>query len=236
MEALLLASFTLRHGEKSGLLLDLGCGCGVVGLAVLISAPHLRVCGLDIQQELILSARENAAKLGFSHEYTAACVDLAGAGEAETLPEYFLPGKVGLVAANPPYRLPGQGRLPKSASRKTALFGDRENLRAFIRFAALMLAPSGKFCLVFPFARLDELKNELAAQSLYVADILPVRIREDEAPRWSLLAAAKNMTPQKSQAFSPALTLYTGPKALREISKAALSFCPYLACNAQPRI
>ena len=54
-----------------GRILDLGCGYGVIGLAVAVAAPDATVTGVDVNQRAVLLANENAAALGLGSRYAA---------------------------------------------------------------------------------------------------------------------------------------------------------------------
>jgi 16S rRNA (guanine1207-N2)-methyltransferase len=54
-----------------GRILDLGCGYGVIGLAVAVCVPGAVVTGVDVNERAVLLARENAAALGVSDRFTA---------------------------------------------------------------------------------------------------------------------------------------------------------------------
>ena len=51
--------------------LDLGCGYGVIGLAIAVAVPHARVWGVDVNERAVLLANENAAALGVGDRYRA---------------------------------------------------------------------------------------------------------------------------------------------------------------------
>lgn len=54
-----------------GRILDLGCGYGVIGLAIADHVPAAAVTGVDVNERALLLARENAAKLGLDGRFTA---------------------------------------------------------------------------------------------------------------------------------------------------------------------
>lgn len=54
-----------------GTFLDLGCGYGVIGLALARALPSARVWGVDVNERAVLLAEENAAALGVGGRYTA---------------------------------------------------------------------------------------------------------------------------------------------------------------------
>ena len=55
-----------------GRILDLGCGYGVIGLAVAAAVPAAVVTGVDVNERAVLLANENAAALGLSDRFSAA--------------------------------------------------------------------------------------------------------------------------------------------------------------------
>jgi 16S rRNA G1207 methylase RsmC len=55
----------------AGEVLDLGCGYGVIGLAIARTVPGAHVTGVDVNERAVLLANENAAKLGLDDRFTA---------------------------------------------------------------------------------------------------------------------------------------------------------------------
>lgn len=62
--------------------LDLGCGWGVIGLAVATAVPTARVTAVDVNERALLLTRENAAALGVADRLTAALPDEVPGDEA----------------------------------------------------------------------------------------------------------------------------------------------------------
>lgn len=63
-----------------GTFLDLGCGYGVIGLALAAAVPRSRVWAVDVNERAVLLARENAAALGLGERCTATTPDGVPAG------------------------------------------------------------------------------------------------------------------------------------------------------------
>jgi tRNA1Val (adenine37-N6)-methyltransferase len=235
LDALLLASFLTPAGPGERLL-DLGSGCGVVALGMLCRYPDLEVLALDVQPELVEAARINAARLGFAGGFTALCRDVAA---WQAPPDAFT-----LVLANPPYRQGRRGRLPASPLRRAALFEAEDGLIAFCRAAEQAMGPDGRFGVVFPAVRLDDLLAALEQAGLFPTRLLQVRARPADPPMRVLAEAVKKhagRTPQVCgslrgtqsavPAWQPPLTLYGAPEAAGALTEQALAFCPFLACN-----
>ncbi len=78
--------------------LDLGCGYGVIGLAVAACSPTSTVTGVDVNERAVLLANENAAALGLTDRYAALTPD--GVPGDATYDEIW---------SNPPIRIGKQG-------------------------------------------------------------------------------------------------------------------------------
>ena len=61
--------------EQARSVLDLGCGYGVIGLAVAVAVPGCHVTAVDVNERALLLARENAERLGVADRFTASRPD-----------------------------------------------------------------------------------------------------------------------------------------------------------------
>jgi 16S rRNA (guanine1207-N2)-methyltransferase len=77
-----------------GRVLDLGCGYGVIGLAVAAAVPDAVVTGVDVNERAVLLANENAAALGLADRFRATTA--AGVPPDATFDELW---------SNPPIRI-----------------------------------------------------------------------------------------------------------------------------------
>ena len=62
-----------------GLILDLGCGYGLIGLAAAAAVPGADVTAVDVNERAVLLANENAASLGVADRFRAVTPDAVGA-------------------------------------------------------------------------------------------------------------------------------------------------------------
>ncbi len=74
--------------------LDLGCGYGVIGLAIAVAVPEVQVTAVDVNERALLLASENAERLGVADRFRAVLPE--GVGETETFDEIW---------SNPPIRV-----------------------------------------------------------------------------------------------------------------------------------
>ena len=209
-DALLLSSFALECRPTPGWWVDLGTGCGVVGLAALLYAERLaadsaglaggaakrvfpegaRVCGLDCDPELVEAANANAARLGLA--FQAQVADVRGADwkeQAHVLRKQY--GRTSLVMCNPPWRLVHAGRLPASPVRRRALFGDAETLRDFVSASADILQPEGLLVCLVGAERVADLFVALAGLHYNPVRLRLVHPRPQKPAVFALVAARR---------------------------------------------
>ncbi|KRF18967.1 MFS transporter [Nocardioides sp. Soil797] len=67
--------FRETEPPAQGQVLDLGCGYGVIGLAIAKSVPLANVTGIDVNERAILLANENARALGLGGRFVACTPD-----------------------------------------------------------------------------------------------------------------------------------------------------------------
>jgi 16S rRNA (guanine1207-N2)-methyltransferase len=72
--------FRETRPPAGGTFLDLGCGYGVIGLALAVSVPTSTVWAVDVNERAVRLANENAEALGVTDRYTAVTPDDVPAG------------------------------------------------------------------------------------------------------------------------------------------------------------
>ena len=190
-DALLLAEFAATGSKRPLRGLDLGCGCGVVGLGIMLRMPDARFVGLDINPELVGAAAQNAALLGLAEQYLAVSGDVRDYKSIAEIP----PAAFDLVVANPPYRKPGSGRTSPAAMRNAALFETHGDISDFAALAARALKNTGRFCCVYSAERLPDLCAALAAHKLAPKRLQTVHGRKGQSARLVLLEARRQGRP-----------------------------------------
>lgn len=67
--------FRETEPPRAGRILDLGCGYGVIGLAIAVTVPGARVSAVDVNERAVLLANENARSLGVADRFLATTPD-----------------------------------------------------------------------------------------------------------------------------------------------------------------
>ncbi len=123
--------------------LDLGVGSGAVLLAILAERPAARGLGVDVSEEAIAVARENAANLGLAGRAALMRGDWTAGLDG---------GQFDLVVSNPPYIPTGEIATLAPEVRdhepRLALDGGPDGLDAYRELAPQILrvlAPGGRF-------------------------------------------------------------------------------------------
>ncbi len=224
-DALLLACFIPVTAKAT--LLDLGTGCGVVALGALLRSKKLqRAVGCDKDADMVDAAMENGRRLGQDQRFEPLRLDVRNIRESAAIePESF-----DLVALNPPYRIPGCGRVPDSEQVRQARFETQADLAAFLDAAAYAVRNKGIVCMVHLAERLCDVLGELRRRKLEPKRLLPVHGKAGDTAKLLLVEARKNG--RQGLAMEGGLTLYSGQGAESRLTRQALSFCPFLKCNA----
>lgn len=118
--------FRETEPPAGGTLLDLGCGYGVIGLALATAAPAATVWAVDVNARAVLLANENATALGVADRFRAVLPD-------QVAPEVTFDE----LWSNPPIRVGKQalhellaGWLPRLAPGGRAVMVVGKNLGA----------------------------------------------------------------------------------------------------------
>lgn len=222
LDSLLLACFARPGRGQEGL--DLGCGCGVIGLALLLRQPDLRLTGLDIDRPSVEAAEANAAALHLADRYAPVQGDVA---------VWRTDRVVNFVVANPPYRPLGRGRVSQDEGRAAARFESRGDFARFARCAAVALKTRGRFTFVHLPERLPELLDGLTRAGLAPKRMRLVHSRAGQEARTVLMEAVKAGRPGLH--VEPPLILHSGSGRDTRLTDEAIAFCPFLSCRRGER-
>lgn len=154
-----------------GRVLDVGCGCGLIGL-MMAQRGAREVVMLDIDSEAASEAAENAASSPWSDRVTALCSDFL-------MFESY--GLFDSIVCNPPFfatGLPAPDQRRAAARHELSLPAD-----AFMRRAVGMLAPGGTVCVILPPDRLADWRFAAEMAGLGCMDICELQTKSTAPPR-----------------------------------------------------
>ena len=169
---------------KNARVLDLGSGCGTLGLMLCAKDPSCRVTGWELDPSAHETALQNAARNQISHRLTSFCRDL-------TLSFPEITGQYSVCVSNPPYFTGG----PQSRSHSTARREDSCPIRAVFHTAAQALKFGGDFFVVHRPERLAELCGLGHETDMEAKRLLLLRHRENGPVSLILLHFRKGAKP-----------------------------------------
>ena len=163
-DSMLLADFAKL--PKNARALDLGAGCGTLGILLCAKDPNCRVTGIELDETAHTAALENIARNQLSHRMESICADL----RSVSLPQ----GSFDLCISNPPYFSGG----PASTRHPTARREDTCQPEELFDAAARALRYGGDFFLVHKPERLAQLISCGARQGLEAKRLLLLRHKQ----------------------------------------------------------
>lgn len=170
---------------RNAQVLDLGSGCGTLGLLLCSRNDSCRITGVELQERTHLGALENIQRNRLAARMESICADL------RNVPSLFSAGSFSACLSNPPYFSGGP------ASRQTPL-ARREDCctpEDLFRAAAWALKYGGDFFLVHKPERMAELMVIASRFSLEAKRLALVRHRENGPVALVLLQFRKGGKP-----------------------------------------
>ena len=147
IDAILLSEFvTVRPGE---VVVDLGTGCGVILLTLLLTKPVGYAFGLEIQAELASQALRNAFLNGYEDKMKIIL------GDIKTLP--LAKRSADIVICNPPYRQARSGRINPDLRKAIARHEILASIDDILLAARGLLRKKGRLALIWPSVRLVDI-------------------------------------------------------------------------------
>jgi FkbM family methyltransferase len=163
VDAVLLAAAAPVTDGRGQLILDVGAGVGVVGLAVARRVADASVLLVEREAKLAEIARGNIERNGLSARVRVIVADVSR--RLEDLPE--LEAEAGIfdhVLANPPYNAEGAGTVSVDALKAAANFMPGATLARWARFMAAMAKPGGTATIIHRADALSEVLTALAGR------------------------------------------------------------------------
>ena len=133
--------------QAGGLLLDLGCGSGVVGLGVAARCKGLKVQLADLDADMVALARHNILHNGLGGRVTAI--------QADVLAPFAVRDAQGLgadladfILSNPPFHPAGRVQTSPVEPRARAHVLDDDGMRQWVKTLHTTLKPKGRFAMI----------------------------------------------------------------------------------------
>lgn len=170
---------------KNATVLDLGAGCGTLGLLLCAQDPNCRVTGIELDPTAHQMALCNAMRNAIPDRLTSICGNIADIST-------FVPaGSFSCCISNPPYFSAG----PKSKTVPIARREDFCSISTLMRAASWALRYGGDFFLVHRPERLAELCAQASSCCLEPKRLRLLRHRTDGPVSLILLQLRKGAKP-----------------------------------------
>lgn len=188
LDAILLAHFV--NPGKGETILDLGAGCGVVGLVLLRRAwKRIRsLLSFELQPELVELTRENIRLNRFEKKMRVV------EGDLRTILSQCAPESFSTVVCNPPFYTSGSGRPSVNDQALIARHEVACTLPEILAAAAVVVKNKGRLVMIYPAEKVGTLLGLLPQQRLTVKRMQLVYSYPDPptSARLLLLEAVKN--------------------------------------------
>jgi tRNA1Val (adenine37-N6)-methyltransferase len=144
IDAVFLSEFvTIRPGD---VVIDLGTGCGIIPLILLVTKPLGYAFGLEIQKELADQAARNAVLNGFGDRMEIILGDVKHSSIKKKSAD--------VVICNPPYRKVNSGRINPDIRRAIARHELLASVDDILSAASGILRKKGRVAMIYPAERL----------------------------------------------------------------------------------
>ena len=182
-DSMVLSHFTRL--PKHAKVLDLGSGCGTLGLLLCAKDPHCCVTGIELDSAAHETALSNIRRNAVSGRMESICADL------RQVPSLVSPGSFSCCISNPPYFSGG----PASQATPIARREDQCSLEDIMKSAAWALKYGGDFFLVHRPERLAEIIARGAENHLETKRLCLLRHKEGSPITLVLLQLRKGAKP-----------------------------------------
>ena len=182
-DSILLSSF-IRLPKKAKVL-DLGAGCGTLGLLLCAGDPGCHVTGIELDTAAHEAALQNITRNAVADRMESICADL------RQVPEVFPAGSFSCCISNPPYFSGGPASKAVPLARKE----EQCSMSTLFRSAAWTLKYGGDFFLVHRPERLGEIISQGSAYGLEVKRLCLVRHNRNSPINLVLVQLRKGAKP-----------------------------------------
>ncbi len=218
-DTFLLTTFVKVKGKEK--LIDLGTGCGVIPILLLLKYKDLKGVGIDIVRESVEVAHLNAEINGVSDRFKVFHLDV------KEVKRLFRAQEFDIVVSNPPFIEKGRGSLAKGEYRQTARQETTATLKDFIQAAKYLLKNKGRFYLLLPTSRFVDAVSLLRENKLEPKRLRFIHPQRNKGANLFLLESVKGGG--KGIEVLPPLVVYRDLKSrvyTQEVEELYNSFLP----------
>lgn len=137
VDSLVLEDFVRR--PQPARIVDIGAGSGIVGILLALRFPKAHVFLLELQEDLSELCRMNVTLNGLSEKVSVVRGDAARVKDIHELP----PHSFDVAVCNPPFRLPGTGKISPHPEKALARHEIMMDLSSLIMTFHYLLRPRG---------------------------------------------------------------------------------------------
>jgi tRNA1Val (adenine37-N6)-methyltransferase len=188
---------------------DIGTGCGVVSIILAATRGASKVTAFELQPELASLAEENVRENGLSNRITVV------EGDIGTVANDYR-NAFDLAICNPPFRELGSGRLSAGDQKAVARHELELTLTELADASSKLLKRDGRFCLIYPTRRTNELFTIMPAAGLEPARVRFVHPRAGEPANLVLIEARYGGAAEL--AIESPLYIYDGDEYTEEVA------------------
>ena len=158
--------------EGARRILDVGTGSGVIALQLAQRAPEAHIVAVEIDPEAAQQAASNVAASPWADRIEVICADFA---------QFTTDEPFDLIVSNPPYFV--NSLQNPDAQRATARHTDSLSYDVLCKRVAELLAPSGRFTLIYPVEFLKDVMAASACHHLSVECVTHVFTKPQQVKR-----------------------------------------------------
>jgi tRNA1(Val) A37 N6-methylase TrmN6 len=184
IDTLLLANFVQFTPEMLNAA-DLGSGSGILAFLLKYRNAALQITGFELQRDFYELSNRN---LELNKHFEGLFFESM---DIRDIPARILPESYDLVVSNPPYFQLGNGRLPANPARAQARHELNGTVFNFVEAASYMLPYGGRFCVVIPTSRHDEICSYMVGCKFGIKRKEFIIPKEGEEPHLVMLEGEK---------------------------------------------